>query len=68
MTTGVRQKAQVQLTAAAALYEQYLELTGSITIDATTGVRAQDEFFAPNPAPLGLSLIWRNDALVELSP
>lgn len=67
MTTGVRQKAQVQLTAAAALYEQYLELT-SITIDATTGVRAQDEFFAPNPAPLGLSLIWRNDALVELSP
>ena len=67
MTEDVRQNARDQLTAAAALYEEYLELT-RITIDATTGVRAQNVFFAPNPAPLTLSLIWRDDALVEPSP
>jgi hypothetical protein len=67
MTEDVRQNARDRLAAAAALYEDYLELT-RITIDATTGIRAQNEFFSPNPAPLALSLIWRDDALVELSP
>jgi hypothetical protein len=66
VTEDLPQNARDQLTAAA-LYEQYLELT-NITIDAATGARARNELFAPNPVPLNLSLIWRNNALVELSP
>ena len=64
MTKDESSKAEQQLAAAAALYEQYLEIART-TIAPTTDELARPEFFAPPPAPLTLTLAWSNDVLME---
>jgi hypothetical protein len=64
MTDDERQQVEDHLAAAAVLYERYLELTRT-TIASTADELARQEFYAPVPAPLTLSLTWSDDALVE---